>query len=132
MMKSSPFKTIALFLSLIALVVLLSMISGRLWGGKPETLPEPGEWTIYEEMTLEDFGQANGLTNPALKEIFELQTKSDLQKKLFEYGTSEQIRSLVIKKLALAAEHETKNNRSMQSRIQKRKRVEGRTSIICI
>ena len=60
-------------------------------------------------MTLKDFGQANGLPNPALKEIFELQTKSDLQKKLFEYGTAEQIKSLVIKRLALAAEHETKN-----------------------
>jgi NAD-dependent dihydropyrimidine dehydrogenase PreA subunit len=109
MMKSSPFKTIALFLSLITLVVFLSMISGRLWGGKPETLPEPGKWAIDEEMTLEDFGRANGLPNPALKEIFDLRTKSDLQKKLFEYGTTEQIRSLVIKKLALAAEHGTKN-----------------------
>jgi len=109
MANPSPFKTIALFLSLIILVVSLSMISGRLWGGKPETLPEPGEWDIDEKMTLEDFGQANGLPNPALKKIFELQTKSDLQKKLFEYGTAEQIKSLVIKKRALAAEHETKN-----------------------
>jgi Pyruvate/2-oxoacid:ferredoxin oxidoreductase delta subunit len=109
MAKSSLFKTIALFLSLIISVVFLSMISGRLWGGKPETLPEQREWAIDEEMTLEDFGQANGLPNPALKEIFELRLKSDLQKKLFEYGTAEQIRSLVIKKLALAAEHETKN-----------------------
>ena len=109
MAKPSPFITIALFLSLITLVVILSMISGRLWGGKPETLPEPEEWTISEEMTLKDFGQANGLPNPALKKIFELQTKSDLQKKLFEYGTASHIKSLVTKKLALAAEHETKN-----------------------
>jgi Pyruvate/2-oxoacid:ferredoxin oxidoreductase delta subunit len=109
MAKPSPFKTIALFLFLITLVVILSMISGRLWGGKPETLPEPKEWTISEEMTLKDFGQANGLPNPALKEIFGLKTKSDLKKKLFEYGTASQIKSLVTKKLALAAEHETKN-----------------------
>lgn len=109
MIKSSPMKTITLFLSLITLVIILSMISGRLWGGKSETLPEPGQWTIDKEMTLEDFGQTNGLPNPALKEIFGLQTKSDLQKKLSEYGTAEQIRALVIKKLALAAEHETKN-----------------------
>ena len=103
------FKTIVLFLLLIALVVILSMISSRLWGGKPETIPEPGELTISEEMTLKDFGQANGLSNPTLKEIFELQTKSDINKKLMEYGRVEQIKSLVIKRLALTVEHETKN-----------------------
>ncbi|MEJ2102271.1 MAG: 4Fe-4S binding protein [Desulfobacterales bacterium] len=109
MLNPQPFKTVVLFLSLIALVIILSMISNRLWGGKPETLPEPGKWTISEDMTLKDFGQANGLPNPALKKIFGLQTKSDLERKLFEYGTAEQIKSLVIKKLALAAEHESKN-----------------------
>ena len=102
-------KTIILFLSLVFLVVILSMTSSRLWGGKPETLPEPGQWTISEEMTLKDFGQTNGLPNPVLKEIFGLQTKSDLEKKLMAYGTAEQVRNLVIKRLALAAEHETKN-----------------------
>ena len=109
MAKPSPFKTIVLFLSLITLVVILSMISGRLWGGKPEILPEPEKWTISDEMTLKDFGQANGLPNPALKEIFELQTKADLQKKLSQYGSASQIKSLVTKKLALAAEHKSKN-----------------------
>ena len=109
MPQPSPVKTTTLFLSLIALVVIVSMISNRLWGGKPETLPKPGEWTIKGEMTLEEFGKANGLSNPALKSIFGLQTKSDLQKRLSEYGTAEQIRSLIIKQLALAVEHETKN-----------------------
>ena len=85
------------------------MISSKLWGGKPETLPEPGEWKISEEMTLRDFGQANGLPNPVLKEIFGLHAKSDLGKKLFEYGTAEQVKSRAIKKLALAAEHGSKN-----------------------
>ena len=109
MLNPQPFKTIVLFLSLIALVIILSMISTKLWGGKPETLPDPGELKISEDMTLKDFGQANGLANPALKQIFELQTRSDLEKKLVEYGTADQIKSLVIKKLALAAEHESKN-----------------------
>lgn len=109
MFNAQRFKTMVLCLSLIALVVILSTISTRLWGGKPETLPEPGEWTISEKMTLREFGQSNSLPNPALKEIFELQTKSDLEKKLLEYGTAEQIKSLVIKRLALAAEHESKN-----------------------
>jgi polyferredoxin len=109
MPQPSPVKTITLFLSLIALAVVMSLISGRLWGGKPEMVPKPGEWIIEEEMTLEEFGKANGLSNPALKGIFGLHTKSDLQKKLSEYGTAEQIKSLVIKQLALAGEHETKN-----------------------
>lgn len=109
MSNPQPLKTIVLFLSLIAVVVILSVISNRLWGGKPETIPVPVEWTIREEMTLKDFGKANGLPNPALKEIFELKTKSDIEKKLFEYGTAEQIKSRVIKRLALTAEHETKN-----------------------
>jgi NAD-dependent dihydropyrimidine dehydrogenase PreA subunit len=109
MPKPSPFKTLVLFLSLIALVVVLSNIFARLWGGKPETLPKISELTIDGEMTLEDFGQANGLSNPVLKGIFGLQSKSDLQKKLFEYGTAEQIRSLVTKKAALAAERAAKN-----------------------
>ena len=109
MSKPSTVKTVVLFLSHIVLVVILSMISGRLWGGKPETLHEPSELTIEKEMTLKDFGRANGLPNPALKVIFGLQSRSDLQKKLFEYGTANQIKSLVIKKLALAAEHKSKN-----------------------
>ena len=82
MMKSSPFKTIGLFVSLIILVVVLSIISNRLWGGKPEELPEPKAWVINEEMTLKDFAQANGLPNPVLKEIFNLQSQSDFQIKI--------------------------------------------------
>ena len=109
MLKSQSLKTIIMFLLLMAVVVALSMISSKIWGGKPETTPVPGQWTINEEMTLIEFGNANGFANPVLKQIFELQAPSDLQKKLIEYGTDAQIQSLVVKKLALAAEHETKN-----------------------
>lgn len=109
MVKSSPGKTIISFISLIAIVVILSMVSARLWGGKPEKLPDLSSLVVSQEMTLKDFGQANGLPNPSLKKIFGLQNKSDLHKKLSEYGTDAQIRSQVKKKLALAAEHESKN-----------------------
>jgi polyferredoxin len=94
---------------LIALVIGLSLISNWLWGGKPEGLAEPKELVIREQMTIGEFGQANDFPNPVLKEIFGLQDKSDLQKNLSEYGTPGQIESLVKKKLALAAEHATKN-----------------------
>ena len=80
MTKSSPVATISMFIALIIAVVMLSTISSKMWGGKPETLPEPKQLIITEEMTLKDFGQANGLPNPALKEIFGLQQKTDLQK----------------------------------------------------
>ena len=109
MKEASPLKVMISFLSLVALVVVLSIMSGRLWGGKPEILPDPDEWVIKEEMTIGDFGQANGLPNPSLKEMFKLQSKSDLSKPLSEYGSIEQIRSFIIKKAALAAEHGTKN-----------------------
>lgn len=109
MFKSSPVNTIALFITLIVTILILSVISEKIWGGKPETIPGPQDLTISSEMTLGDFGEANNLPNPALKEIFGLQTKSDLQKKVSEYGTDAQIKAIVTKKLALVSEHESKN-----------------------
>ena len=109
MAKHSSTRTIVLFLLLIILVIGLSLISNHLWGGKPEELPELKELIIRERMTVGEFGQANDLPNPVLKEIFELQDKSDFQKNLSEYGTPEQIESLVKMKLALAAEHAAKD-----------------------
>lgn len=44
-----------------------------------------------------------------MKELFELKSKADLEKKVTEYGTSEQISARVIKKLALASDHGNKN-----------------------
>lgn len=105
----SKIKTIILFPALIAFVVILSMASNRLWGARPESLPGINELTIDKDMTIKDFGQVNGLANPVLKEIFGLRAKSNLQKKLDEYGTPEQIKTLVTKKMALAREHGSKN-----------------------
>ena len=109
MSDAQPVKTVAFFFALIGLVVVLSLISGRLWGGKTETIPAPGEWTIRDGMTLKEFARANGLPSPLMKELFGLQTQSDFEKRLSEYGTADQVKLLVMKKIALAAEHETKN-----------------------
>ncbi len=109
MLKSSPVSTISMFAVLVAATIVLSIISVTIWGGKPETIPKPKQLTISEEMTLQDFGKINELPNHALKEIFTLQQKSDLQKNLSEFGSDAQIKALVNKKLALVAEHETKN-----------------------
>ena len=109
MRKSSPARTITIFVSLIAALIILSIVSVNIWGGKPETIPAPRQLTISTEMTVQEFGETNQLANHALKEIFGLQQKSDLQKNVSEYGSEAQIKALVIKKLALVAEHETKD-----------------------
>jgi len=109
MIKNSSLRTIILFISLSALVVGLSIISNNIWGGKPEKLSELNELIIEKEMTISQFGKANDLPNSVLKEIFDLKVKSDLGKKLNEYGTSDGIASIVGKKLALVSEHTSKN-----------------------
>ncbi len=109
MRKPSQIKVIILFFVLILFIITLSMLSNRFWGGKPESLPQIKELTADINMTLKDFGEVNNLPNPVLKEIFDLQARSDLGKKLIEYGTLEQIKDRVTKKTALAAEHQSKN-----------------------
>jgi NAD-dependent dihydropyrimidine dehydrogenase PreA subunit len=106
---TSALKTLLLFLALIVFVVLLSLFSSKLWGGKAEELPAPKDWKIRSEMTLNEFAQVNGLPRPDLKEIFHLQTRADLEKKISEYGSIDQVKTMVVKKMALSAEHETKN-----------------------
>jgi len=109
MVKASPLRTAVIFIGTVALVLGLSIISNQTWGGKPEGLPKHKELRIDREMTIVQFGQANELPNQLLKETFDLKTKSDLDKKLREYGTSDQISSMVNKKIALASEHASKN-----------------------
>ena len=109
MSKPSAGKTASLCALLVATVVVLSIVSARLWGGKPEKLPDLSTLVISQEMSVENFGQANGLPNPVLKNIFGLKDKSDLQKPLSAFGTDRQLRSQITKQLALAAEHESKD-----------------------
>ena len=102
-------RTAVNFAIIIVLVVVLSAISSRIWGGKPEQLSIPKKHLLEKEMTVARFGQANGFSDQVLKEIFGLKTRSDLEKKLSEYGTDDQVVSMVNKKLALASEHASKN-----------------------
>ena len=109
MAKHPPLKTALLFIVMIVSVVGLSIISTQIWGGKPEQTTVLKKLIIEKEMTIIQFGEANALTHQALKEIFGLKVKADLEKKLNEYGTVDQIASMVTKKLALASEHASKN-----------------------
>lgn len=105
----SPFKTATFLVFLLALVIALSILSNRIWGGKPEQIQEVRRPIIEQGMTISQFGQANKLPNSALKEIFALTAKSDLQKKIDEYGAPDQISAMVVKRLALVSEHASKN-----------------------
>jgi NAD-dependent dihydropyrimidine dehydrogenase PreA subunit len=109
MKKDSGIRTAIYCIIIIVLVVGLSFLSARIWGGKPEQPSKRNELTIETGMTVGQFGQANALPNLVLKEIFGLQTRADLEKKLDTYGTVDDIRALVTKKLALASEHASKN-----------------------
>ncbi len=108
-MKQSSYGTVVIFIGLIVLVVGLSFLSGEIWSEKPEKLPKADALVVEKGMTLGQFGEANGLPNQALKEIFGLQTKSDRDNTLERYGTPEQVSALVLKKMALASEHASKN-----------------------
>lgn len=98
------------FIVLVVAVVSLSAASISLWGGMEEKIMDIPELVIDRDMTLAEFGSANNLGNPLLKEVFGLQSKSDLQKKLSEYSlTDEQIRKGVEGAAALNAEEESKD-----------------------
>jgi ferredoxin len=107
--KHPQLKTAMYFVVIIILVIGLSAISTRIWGGKAEETSEVKDLIINKEMTINQFGQANALPNAVLKEIFDLKVKSDLGKRLDAYGTPDQIKAMVNKNLALTSEQASKN-----------------------
>jgi len=109
MIKHSPLMTLIYFALIMVLVVGLSIVSNHLWGGKSEQATEHEDFIIEKEMTVDQFGKTNGIPNQVLKEIFDIETKSDLEKQLTEYGTPDQIAAMAGKKMALASERAGKN-----------------------
>ena len=109
MKTPSKIMTIFYLVLILVFVIGLSTLSTRIWGGKPEQPVKPDTLMIKKDMTLGQFGQDNALPDQVLKDIFDLKAKSDLNKKLDEYGTIDEINAMVTEKLALASEHATKN-----------------------
>jgi len=98
------------FVVLMALVFVLSSVSMKLWGAKPEKAPVRQELVFQEGMTVSEFGKANQLPNPVLKEVFGLVSKDDLQKKVTDFKYSrEQIATRVKKISAIEGEEASKN-----------------------
>ena len=103
-------KTFLLAILLVAFVVVGSLISASLWGGKSEALPEIKEIVVDGQMTLDEFSHTNNIPRPVMKKIFDLKSPADLQKKLDSFGMSpEMIREKVRKALVLGAEESSKN-----------------------
>ena len=103
-------RTAIYFLLTVVLVVAGSLVSGSLWSGKPEQLPDDIEIVLRDNMTIAQFGQANDLEREALKNIFGLQSPGDLQKQVSAMGmTAEQLTKKVNQAQALQAEHATKD-----------------------
>ena len=109
MPKYPRLNTIGLFVFIIIFAAGLSLISMRLWGGKSEVAPQVADLKIDNEMTVGQFGEENNLENPVIKKVFGLKSKEDLEKKISEYGSTEQISSKINKELALASEEASKN-----------------------
>lgn len=107
--EESSLKTAIFFVFLVVIVIAGSIFFNRIWAGKPKEVSEPNGLVVESNMTVLEFGQANNLPNPQLRQIFNLQQRTDLQKKLSEFGTPDEIRFMVTGKKAKATEYETKN-----------------------
>ncbi len=98
------------FLLLIMLVVAGSFISVNIWSEKSEKLIMPKTIIINDSMTLGEIGEINSIDNKALKSIFNLKSKEDLNKYFLEFGISKTEAILKINQtIAISSENESKN-----------------------
>jgi NAD-dependent dihydropyrimidine dehydrogenase PreA subunit len=110
MKHRNEFKILVTFLAFMVLVIAGSSISMTLWGEKPGKIPLRPELRFEEGMTLSEFGKANELSNPLIKEVFGFTSREDLQKRVTEFNLSrDQIVNRVNRALALEGEHQSKD-----------------------
>ena len=103
-------RVIAYFLIIVLIVVSASAVSSRLWTGKVEELPDSVAVRLIEDMTVGEFGEKYNLDRPVLKRIFDLQSPNDLNKRVADFGLSDQqLNQKVNQILALHAEQASKN-----------------------
>ena len=109
MAKKTAVKTTGCFILLLSLVLGASTLSSKVQDVKSENNTKPSPLVITKDMTVAQFGQANRVSPTLLQEIFSLTSPGDLQKQIREFGTLQQISSRTSGKMALAAEHASKN-----------------------
>jgi polyferredoxin len=95
---------------LVAVVVSLSFVSTRLWGGKPEEAAAEKPLVFNETMSVAEFGKANNLPPKLLKKVFQLTSQADAQKPITAFKmTEDQLSGKIEQALAIRAEHASKN-----------------------
>ncbi len=95
---------------LIAVVIVFSTISMRLWGGSAEKIAINPEIIVKTDMTVTEFGQINALPNEVLTDVFGVTTPLDFEKRLSEFEMDEgQIVEQVNKSFAFYVEESSKN-----------------------
>ena len=94
------------FLLLVGMVVILSLISVGIWGGKPEAIPADNELIFEGVLTIAEFGRQNGLPKPVLEEVFGLKTPEEFNKRIDEFKLpAAEISARINKAPARAEEH---------------------------
>jgi NAD-dependent dihydropyrimidine dehydrogenase PreA subunit len=110
MSKYGRLKVVSFFVIMVAAVILFSSFFAGLWGGKEGESKEPVKINMTADMTVEEFGKVNNLSNELLKEVFSLTDKKDLEKTINQTGIStEQVLAKVKKEKALHEEFKSKN-----------------------
>ncbi len=100
----------ALFIVLVASVLVLSAVSVRLWGSKSESSLPPAEIAITLDMTVQEIADTWHVEPSALKRPFGLQGQSDLAKTISDLGLSvEEAAAAARKAAAIQAEEGSKN-----------------------
>ncbi len=110
MINSVKIRILVQFFILAGLVLALSYLSSRVWGEKSEGVSLTSTLVMEDGMTVNEFGQVNNLPDPVLKNIFSLESKKDLGKKLSDFNfTREELTKQTNKSLAVYSENESKN-----------------------
>lgn len=109
-MKNKLYIVLLKCLFICVFMVAGSYLSSRLWN-ETEEAPESVKSMIFDaDMTIGEFGERNSISDPILKEIFKLQSRVDLEKRMGELEENQQDILLKVNQLtALKEEHASKN-----------------------
>ncbi|MBT3349977.1 MAG: 4Fe-4S binding protein [Nitrospinaceae bacterium] len=97
-------------ISLVAVVLFISVVSNRMWGGKPEKIELPAELTLRMEMPLSEVAAVNGLSRKVVQKAFSLGSDEVHGKTLGDLGINIANAEVSLRKAqALSEQHGSKN-----------------------
>jgi len=98
------------FSLIVGLVIISSFLTTKIWSAKTEKNPGLSSLIISKDMSINEFGIENNLSNQLLKNVFKLESKNDLEQKVGNFFNNQQdLLFEVNKHLAIESEHESKN-----------------------